>query len=382
MIELQERKMKLIQEGKAVILAPDAKKVSKKMEVFYNPAMQTNRDITVLILNAIPDKQLRIADPLAGTGIRAIRLCKELETEKIDHVFINDHNEDAVKIIQENLQNNKLTHYDTDNETFFQTRNNQEHEKHHVHIYNQDANMFLLKSTGFDYIDIDPFGTPNPFLDAAIQRISRNGILGITATDTAALAGTYRDVCQRKYWAMPELSALKHEIGLRILIRKVQLVGMQYEKALTPIYAYSHQHYMRVFFRAQKSKEECNILLKNHQMLGKAGPLWTGTLWDENLAKKICDTAQNNPDCCGETRKLAKTIAEESFIRQLGFFDVHAIAKELHLTSIPSSEHIFEKIKEKKYQLARTHFANTGIRTTMPEKEFMRVLKKLSEKMK
>ncbi|MCU0373510.1 MAG: ATP-binding protein, partial [Ignavibacteria bacterium] len=42
---------------------------------------------------------------------------------------------------------------------------------------------------GFDYIDIDPFGSPCPFLDAAIKRLSRGGILAVTATDTSALAG-------------------------------------------------------------------------------------------------------------------------------------------------------------------------------------------------
>ena len=38
----------------------------------------------------------------------------------------------------------------------------------------------------FDYIDIDPFGSPNPFLAAAIGRITRNGIVAVTATDTAS----------------------------------------------------------------------------------------------------------------------------------------------------------------------------------------------------
>ena len=73
-----------------------------------------------------------------------------------------------------------------------------------------------MNSTGFDYIDVDPFGSPNPFLDAAIKRIARDGILAVTATDTAPLCGTYTNACRRKYWAVPLRNELMHEIGIRI----------------------------------------------------------------------------------------------------------------------------------------------------------------------
>ena len=86
-------------------------------------------------------------------------------------------------------------------------------------------------------------------LDSAIKRISRNGILAVTNTDTAALTGTYPKACIRKYWSMPKRDYMMHETGLRILIRKVQLVGMQYEKALYPIFSYFKDHYFRIFFQ-------------------------------------------------------------------------------------------------------------------------------------
>ena len=101
-------------------------------------------------------------------------------------------------------------------------------------VQDKDANMFILESSGFDYIDIDPFGSPNFLLDSSVKRISRGGILAVTATDTSALAGSYPDACRRKYWAEPLRSEMMHEAGLRILIRKGQLIGAQFEKALTP----------------------------------------------------------------------------------------------------------------------------------------------------
>lgn len=41
----------------------------------------------------------------------------------------------------------------------------------------------------FTIIDLDPYGSPNRFLDAAIQSIEDGGLLLITATDLAVLAG-------------------------------------------------------------------------------------------------------------------------------------------------------------------------------------------------
>src|SRR3989344_2036986 len=178
----------IIEEGLAKINIENKKIVSKNMEVFYNPIMSLNRDISVLLLNSLDKKNMQIADPLAASGIRGIRFLKELNKNKIRKIYINDIDKNAVKSIKENL-----------------------------------------KLTGFDYIDIDPFGTPNPFLDAACKRLAREGIMAVTATDTSALAGTYPQACIRKYWAVPKKDAIMHETGLRILIRKIQLVGAQYE---------------------------------------------------------------------------------------------------------------------------------------------------------
>jgi len=75
--------MKKIQEGKAVIEVDENPKVSKKLQVFYNPVMKLNRDMTVLLLNSAENKQMQIADIMAGTGVRSIRLINELKKNKI-----------------------------------------------------------------------------------------------------------------------------------------------------------------------------------------------------------------------------------------------------------------------------------------------------------
>jgi tRNA (guanine26-N2/guanine27-N2)-dimethyltransferase len=335
-----------IQEGKAVIRVSVANKVSKEMDVFYNPVMKLNRDISILLLNCIGEAGLNIADPLAGSGIRAIRFMLELKKNKIRTITANDYSLKAVKSIKNNLSLNKIK----------------------IIIKNEDANLFLLNSTGFDYIDIDPFGTPNPYLDTAVRRIAREGILAITATDTAALAGTYPKACLRKYWAIPLRNELMHEIGLRILIRRAQLIGAQYDKALMPIFSYSKEHYMRVFFRCKKGKEGVDEILKLHEHFESAGPIWKGNLWDVRLVEKMAKLNQIK-----ENEKFLKVIKEESKIDTIGFYDLHKIAKR-HKVGIPRKEGLIAILRKKGYKAAETHFSGRGVRSDVGLKELIKII--------
>ena len=303
--------------------------VHAKMDVFYNPAMISNRNISILLLNSISNTEMNLADPLAGSGIRSLRFLVELKKEKIKTLYVNDLKEQFPKTFLENAHLSKIT------------LNPQK-----IFITSQDANLFLLSHIGFDYIDIDPFGSPNPFLAAAVSKISRNGILAITATDTAALTGTYPKVTKRKYWATPLRNYLMHEIGLRILIRKIQLQGIQFDKALIPILSYHKDHYFRIYLRSEKGKEKCDKILKQHQYFlfctacfsmkvspynkepcsckkkfQSAGPLWTGALKDQRL---ITSMKKNNP--FPEEQKFLKLLNEEHDV--VGFYDIHTLAKK------------------------------------------------------
>src|SRR3989338_8278130 len=278
------------------------------MGVFYNPVMSLNRDISVLLLKSVNKKNMQIADPLAASGVRAIRFLKELNKDKIKSISINDCSKDAIVLIKQNFALNEI-----------QYKKNKK-----VAIRQEDANLFLLNSAGFDYMDVDPFGNPNYFMDAACKRIARDGILAVTATDTSALCGTFPKACLRKYWAMPKKNFLMHEIGLRILIRKVQLIAAQYDKALVPIFSYSKEHYMRVFLRNEKGKSKVDEVLKHHDYFENAGPMWLGSLWDEDLASKIYETALKTKifKNYNELTKFLRIIKEESKIRSIGFYDL------------------------------------------------------------
>ncbi|MBI2658135.1 hypothetical protein HYX08_05575 [Candidatus Woesearchaeota archaeon] len=354
--------MQIINEGLAEIRIPAIKKISREMGVFYNPVMGMNRDISILLLNSISKNSMQIADPLAASGVRSIRFLKELGNNKIKIICINDNDKKAVDSIKKNLSLNRIA-----------CKNNKK-----IEITNEDASLFLLKSSGFDYIDIDPFGTPNPFLDAACKRLSRDGILAVTATDTSALCGTFPNACLRKYWAMPKKGAIMHETGLRILIRKVQLVAAQYDKALIPIFSYSKEHYMRVFFRNDKGKNKTDEILKLHRMIDGAGPMWLGNLWDKELAAKICRNAINSKTFKNnkELIKFLDTIKEESKISQFGFYDLHYICGKNNIKILHKKEDILAKIRKKGCKASGTHFRGEGIRSSVSLKGLIRILRK------
>jgi len=332
------------QEGKAIIYADEKheEKISKQLEVFYNPVMKMNRDISLLALNAakkikiIKDKII-IGLPLAGSGIRGIRAL--LETNLVKEIYFNDKDKKASNNIKKNIKLNNI-----------KTKN--------IFIDSKDANIFLLESKGFDYIEIDPFGSPNQFLDSAIKRLSRNGILAVTATDTAALTGTYPKTTKWKYWADNYLTPEKHEIGLRILIRKVQLVGMQYERTMIPIISYFKDHYYRIFFLCKKSKTEAAEILSKHKTYTphffkqKVGPLWIGELQHKKLLKEMIKLSK-------EHKIFLKQLLEEENVATVGFIDMHEYAK--HNKPIKHDDFI-KKMKAKGHKAARTHFSYKGVR--------------------
>ena len=336
----------MIEEGSARLDIDVPKKISKSLPIFYNPVMKLNRDVSIDVVNSYFAVLPRVALPLSGSGIRGIRFLKECNVKE---VYFNDYMDDFDGKIRKNFELNKI--------------------KSGFVVSNKDANIFLLDSKGFDYIDVDPFGTPNPFLDSAVQRIARNGILAVTATDTSALAGTYPSVCMRNYDAKPLRNWLKHVVGIRILIRKVQVIGAQYEKALYPILSYSKDHYYRVFFRCVKSKEKATEIVKNHSYLiydpenisysfSKDsigyGKLYSGKLWEI---------------CTSHIKHINDEMAFEG-----KYFDVHFFCEKLRL-AIPSFAFIFDRLSSKGFKVSRSHFSPHYIKTDASSDVLKKIIK-------
>ena len=348
----------MIKEGKAIISVKMQKIPTRKMEVFYNPVMKLNRDLSIALLIALRKRKMVVADPLAGSGIRAIRFLKELPKGTVKKIYVNDRSVVAVAAIKKNFRLNKIKN---------------------IAIDQNDANEFLKKRK-FDYIDIDPFGYPGPFIDSAFNSINTAGILAVTATDTAALCGSARKACLRKYTAINFRNPMMHEIGLRILIGWVARNAEEYGKKIEPILSYSKDHYMRTFVKVKKGgKHELGMvwLCDNCLSFGEnkkcrcktkmlvVGPLWSGKIGNPKIVKKINKI---------NSSKFMDLLQKDTESNLVGHYDVHEFASRYKLPNLPNLDEIAKKSKG-----IRTHFNPLGIKTAKNPKELLKIIENLSE---
>lgn len=348
---------KAVCEGKARIEIPVAD-LTKKSPTFFNELAEMQRTINVLFLQAI-GKPLRAVDLLSGSGIRGIRW--KLETP-VKEVYLNDSSSTAIATIKKNVALNNVD----------------------AHVHHGTAAQFFNTVSGFNYVDIDPFGTPVPFLDAAVRTIINPGYLAVTATDTAALCGTVPSACLRKYWAMPLRNDFMYETGLRILARKVQMIAAQYGIVADVLYSTGMYQYMRVYFRLTKSRTNVDAVLKGHGYInfcprcqniltsklnvpGRccdiemqiAGPLYLGPLWNKDLANTMHELSKSYDD---DVQKLTLKIAQESTVQTVGFYNIHTLCKKLGV-SIPRTDDVASALARLGQQYSFTHFDPLGIRT-------------------
>jgi len=364
----------MIREGKVLLDIELPEVVSSKMQVFYNPHMRENRDISLLMLLNMPSQDLTVCDPMGASGIRLMRFL--LETNKVKKAIYNDISPSAVEFFLNLLRSHNIP-------------------EDKVEVYKEDANLLLRKLRNCHYVDIDPFGSPVPFLEGGILPLARYGLLAVSATDTSVLSGTYPETCQRRYGSKPLLSAeFYHEVGLRILIKKVVEEGAKMDYALKPVFSYSYRHYMRAFFIKDIGPKRTNALIRQigfllycdkclyregvqvedirHECphcknrLLVAGPLWLGNLWDEGLVQRLWET-RGMVEISENTNKLLKRIKDESRAQTLGFYTISSICKAFRIGQAPTIERFLEV-----FEGTRTHFSPEGFRTLLSHEEVLR----------
>lgn len=385
---MDEYKIKTVEEGLTKIQFPEFDKISSDAPVFYNPHMELNRDISILALQTFQkqeDRDINICDLFGGSGIRGVRYKNEIDG--VGHVFINDISETANEYERHNVELNNLKD---------------------IEIFQHDASMFLRMHRGeFDVIDIDPFGTPSPFLDSAGYCSRRNSLLCVTATDTSALCGTYKEPCVRKYNAKPYKSEYCHETGIRILAGFVALTLAKYSKSIEVKLSHSTEHYMRLYIEVKKGSKKSDECLKNigyishckhclyreenkglatstpdicpecGEKLIQAGPLWLGEIQNEEFISKMIAESENKKL---NTKKDVLKLLESCSIEAKSpatFYDVHKICKILKI-SAPKLDLVFGNLEKEGFEAVKTHFNPLGIKTNAPLKKIKEIIKTLS----
>ncbi len=368
---------------------------SKSMNVFYNKTMEISRDIATLAINAYSnlyeEKNLIIIDSMAASGISSIRMLRECTN--IKKIFINDINPGAIKLIKKNIKLNSL------NNSLIK-----------IIITQKDANLLFseiaskkckyLKETQKkpNIISIDPFGTPNLYIDSAFKAIQKkNGLMCITATDTAVLFGIRPNVCIRKYFAKPLHTEYCKEIGSRILIHFISRLANINRIGITPLLTFYSGHFIRVFCATFKNQKKitksfenigyiihCNNcgyrysfgnsilelpkecpLCANKKTLDYAGPLWIGNIHKINFIKKMLNLNENfNFPNKKRIKKLLSFAIEENNM-PISYYNLHKLCKNLKLTSVPKIKDVLSIIKKKGYQSSRTHFDYLSIKSDL-----------------
>ena len=332
---------------------------------FYNPAMELNRDLSILICQWLIDnskKKLNILDGLAASGIRGLRIANEVCGEF--NIIVNDWNPKAYDLAKKNIKNLNLKN---------------------IVAFNRNLNS-LLSDNKYDYIDIDPFGSPVYFIDSAIRSICNEGIIACTATDTAALCGTYPKVCLRRYGAISYHSIVMKEIGLRILLGLICREAGKYDKSIKPLVCYCTDHYFRIYVQILNGTGRANDSMKNFKIIKSKnlfspknenidiGPLWTGKLENKKIITELITMLfERKLNTKKELWKLLDLLEEEADAPNF-FYTTDKMASLLK-KSPPKMEVVFERLKQKGYIVYRTHFNSTGFKTNATISEIEKVYK-------
>ncbi|HLY77547.1 MAG TPA: hypothetical protein VKT21_06645 [Thermoplasmata archaeon] len=323
--------------------------------MFYNAAMQLDRDLNVAVLRArFPSGPgtCRGWEMLAATGVRGLRLVEE--TTAFARYDFTEENPAAFAVLERNV-----------------------HESGHAGLTTHHADATTpVEEKAFDYVDLDPFGTPAPFVDAALRALAPAGVLAVTATDMPVLAGVARGVSERRYGGRPIRGPQGPEGGLRILIAYLVREGAKRAIGLDPILGYLHDHYVRLFLNAGPALSAApdparigdpSVLGENAPKIagkGPFGPMWLGRLFDPELVARleVPPTAQRPQ----ELRRFLDRLQEESTADRPFYYEPNGLASELHLAEPPPLAAVLEALRAKGYAAARSHVRPSAFRTSAP----------------
>lgn len=357
--------------------------------VFYNPVMELNRDIAVLALQAyqrMVNRELTVCEPLAGCGIRGIRFGREVEGVKV--VIMGDISWKAYRLMKYNIAASGL--------------------EDRVIAKRVDAGLLLARHSGprerFDAIDVDPFGSPTPFLDSSIKAIRNGGLIALTATDMAPLCGVHVKACLRKYGGKPLRTEYCHELAVRLLLGSLAAAAARHEMGIKPLFSHSTDHYVRVYTvlkhgakAADKSLSQMGYVLHCFSCFHRetvrgstlfqhgtacpecgskmdyAGPLWLGCLWDRNFNSLMVEEIRRKTLGCVKRVMQILRLVEDEMDAPPTYFVLDKICDSLGLP-VPSKAKIIEMLKSWGFAATPTHFHPRGIRTSASAAHVKRAL--------
>lgn len=348
-----------------------------KAPVFYNPVMELNRDLAVLAFQAfqrIGGNTMTICEPLSGCGIRAIRLASEVDG--VGNVVANDISEEACNMAQNNVKINGLLGK--------------------VSVKNLDANFLLSRYAApkkrFNCIDLDPFGSPMPYMDSALRALRRGGLLALTATDMAPLCGVHPRACLRKYGGYPLRTEYCHELAVRLLAGASARSAAKHDIGLEVLFSYSSEHYVRLYSKANYGAKKADTSMQNigyikhcyacfHRATVKGivncdslvcpkcgskmtvgGPLWIGRIVDESFMALMQKEAKTKVFKLKKKISKLLTLVMSEADAPITYYVIDKICDKFGL-QVPPNSFVVEKLQKAERKVYLTHFNTHGIKT-------------------
>ncbi|KAJ5469419.1 tRNA (guanine(26)-N(2))-dimethyltransferase [Penicillium diatomitis] len=215
------------------------------------PETATTTTTTTTTTSPPSSSQFTVLDALSATGLRALRYASELPV--VTKVVGNDLSESAIKSMKTNIAYNKL--------------------EDRIQPNLGDARAYMYRASGdpsrkFDVIDLDPYGTAAPFIDAALQAVKDGGLLCVTCTDAGVWASTgYAEKAFSLYGGNPVKGLHSHEAGLRLILNSLAMSAAKYGIAIEPLLSLSIDFYARVFVRVTRSPAQVKFLASNSMIV-------------------------------------------------------------------------------------------------------------------
>ncbi|KAN0076846.1 tRNA methyltransferase [Tylopilus felleus] len=360
-----------------------------------------------------------LLEALSATGLRSIRYAKEIPLVRF--VIANDLSPSATAAMRRNVEINGLG----PTEEEITTPNGQRTIKSNpgkVRVHEDDACALMYnhrtEKTRVDVVDLDPYGTAAPFIDAAVQAVNSGGLLCVTCTDMSVLATTnYSEKCFSNYGGMPIKSEYSHEAGLRLVLNTISTSAIRYGRYIEPLLSLSIDFYVRLFVRIHAAPIEvkkaasktsiyyvCSGCASFHeQRLGRvvertngqsgavnlqyktatgppvnsacpecgysmhlAGPMWSGALHNPEFVAKVVEHVDRNTKNYGTSSRMKGmlTVAQEELDVPF-YFTPGKVAGTFHC-STPALGDVASALLNAGYRVSRSHASPGSLKTTAP----------------
>ncbi|KAJ7685216.1 N2,N2-dimethylguanosine tRNA methyltransferase [Mycena polygramma] len=392
----------------------------KKRKLDVSDATSEPASAASVVQREYPAHRFVILEALSATGLRSIRYAKEIP--HVSYVIANDLSSAATAAMKRNIELNGLGPRPPSSGT---EQGAPVMRPVEIRVNEGDACTLMYNhrepAKRVDVVDLDPYGTAAPFIDAAVQCVRDEGLICVTCTDLAVLATTnFSEKCYSNYGGVPVKSEYSHEAALRLVLHAVSTSAARYGRYIEPLASLSIDFYVRLFIRVGTSPLQvkkaisktstywvctncqsfhghplAKVTEKVHPsggvnynfklqggppvldkcpecdgVLHMAGPMWSAPIHDPEFIGKVLEHLENNETQYGTAVRMKGmlTVAKEELHDTPFYFTPSKVASFFHCVTPPFTD-IASALLHGGHKISRSHASAGSIKTTATNAE-------------